>query len=114
LKSKKSPGSGITGSETGTGVGVGSGTGSIPTGNIPASSGSTSTNSYPGSSRAEIIGSYAPNNDPSQKFKKKNSPARRDNSDMNEAQRLAAAKAEELPIQAERALKQQEDEERDE
>jgi hypothetical protein len=112
LKSKKSPGSGITGS--GTGLGSGSGTGTIPTGNIPASSGSTPTNTNPGLSRPENIDSLAPNTDPSRKSKKKNSPARRDNSDMDEAHRLAEAKAEELRIQAERALKQQEDDEREE
>ncbi len=112
LKSKKSPGSGITGSETG--LGSGSRTGTIPTGNISASSGSTPTNTNPGLSRTENIDFHVPNTDPSQKSKKKNSPACRDNSDVDETHRLAEAKAEELRIHAERALKQQVDDEREE
>jgi hypothetical protein len=86
----------------------------ILTGNIPASSGSNSTNSNPGLSRTENIDSHAPSTDLSRKSKKKNLPARRDTSDMDEAQRLAEAKAEELWIQAEKTLKQQEDDEREE
>jgi hypothetical protein len=58
-------------------------------GNIPASSRSNLTNTNSGLSRAENINSHAPNTDPSQKFKKKNSSARRDNSDMDETHPLA-------------------------
>ena len=101
-------GSGATGV---TGSGSGSGTGAIPTGNIPASSGSQQTNKPPGSSSDENINSQNPNSDSSQKKKKRSKDRRDPQVDMEEAQRAAEEKAEQLRIQAEKAIKQQEEEE---
>jgi hypothetical protein len=96
-----------------TGSGSGSGTGAIPTGNIPASSGSQQTNQTPGSLNDENINSQKPISDSSEKRKKKSSKNRSDGHiDLEEAHRAAEEKAEELRKQAEIALKQQEEEDR--
>ena len=78
---------------------------------IPASSGSQQTNKPLGSSSDENINSQNPNSDSSQKKKKHTKDRRDPQVDMEEAQRAAEEKAEQLRIQAEKALKQQEEEE---
>ena len=90
-------------------TGSGSGTGAIPTGNIPALSGSQQTNKPPGSSSDENINSQNPNSDSSRQKKKRTKDRRDPHVDMEEAQRAAEEKAEQLRIQAEKALKQQEE-----